>query len=222
MGTQATVLDRSQGEAILDKLKWRYAVKAYDRSKKVSASDMEVLEESILLAPSSFGIQPYKAFVITDPEIRERLKAAAYGQSAITDASHLIVFAYKKTLGEDDIDQFIERIVEVRGQTRESLSALEESVRSAVTRAVDGGYIETWNSRQAYIALGLLIQTAALLNIDVTPMEGFDPQGVNGILGLKDHSAVAIAAIGYRDAENDWLAPLPKVRKPKSDLIERI
>lgn len=222
MGTQAAVLELSRGEAILDKLKWRYAVKSYDRSKKVSDADMEVLEEAILLAPSSFGIQPYKAFVITDPSIREKLRPAAYGQSAITDASHLIVFAYKKTLGEEDIDQFIDRIVEVRGQTRESLSALEEAVRASVTRAVDGGYIETWNSRQAYIALGLLVQTAALLNIDATPMEGFDPQKVNEILGLTDHSAVAIAAVGYRDAENDWLASLPKVRKPKSELIERI
>ena len=222
MGTQAAVLELSRGEAILDKLKWRYAVKSYDRSKKVSDADMEVLEEAILLAPSSFGIQPYKAFVITDPSIRERLKPAAYGQTAVTDASHLIVFAYKKTLGEEDIDQFIDRIVEVRGQTRESLSALEEAVRASVTRAVDGGYIETWNSRQAYIALGLLVQTAALLNIDATPMEGFDPQKVNEILGLTDHSAVAIAAVGYRDAENDWLASLPKVRKPKSELIERI
>src|SRR5512132_3702952 len=109
VGTQAAVLELSRGEAILDKLKWRYAVKSYDRSKKVSAADMEVLEEAILLAPSSFGIQPYKAFVITDPSIRERLKPAAYGQTAITDASHLIVFAYKKTLGEEDIDQFIDR-----------------------------------------------------------------------------------------------------------------
>lgn len=222
MGTQAAVLELSRGEAILDKLKWRYAVKSYDRLKKVSAADMEVLEEAILLAPSSFGIQPYKAFVITDPSIRERLKPAAYGQTAITDASHLIVFAYKKTLGEEDIDQFIDRILEVRGQTRESLSALEEAVRGSVTRAVDGGYIETWNSRQAYIALGLLLETAALLNIDATPMEGFDPQKLNEILLLTDHSAVAIAAVGYRDAENDWLAPLPKVRKPKSELIERI
>lgn len=222
MGTQAAILELSRSEAILDKLKWRYAVKAYDTSRKVSEADLEVLEEAILLAPSSFGIQPYMAIVVADPDIREKLKPAAYGQTAITDASHLIVFAYKKTLGEDDIDQFIERIVEVRGQTRESLSALEDSVRGSITRAVDGGYIETWNSRQAYVALGFLIETAALLGIDATPMEGFDPQKVNEILGLTDHSAVALAAIGYRDAENDWLAPLPKVRKPKSELIERI
>lgn len=222
MGAQTAVLERSRGEAILDKLKWRYAVKAYDKSKKVSEADLEVLEEAILLAPSSFGIQPYKALVITDPDVRERLKPAAYGQAAITDASHLIVFVYKRTLGEADIDQFIDRIVEVRGQTRASLLTLEDAVRSSVRRAVDGGYIETWNSRQAYIALGLLVETAALLNIDTTPMEGFDPQKVNEILGLTDHSAVALAAVGYRDAENDWLAPLPKVRKPKNELIEHI
>ena len=144
------------------------------------------------------------------------------GRPPITDASHLIVFAYKKTLGEEDIDQFIERIVEVRGQTRESLVGL----RGLGERCSDTRHRRRLHRdlefAQAYIALGLLVQTAAMLNIDATPMEGFDPAKVNEILELTDHSAVAIAAIGYRDAENDWLAPLPKVRKPKSELIERI
>ena len=95
-------------------------------------------------------------------------------------------------------------------------------MKGAAKKATDGGYIEVWNSRQAYIALGFLIETAALMGIDATPMEGFDPQQFNEILGLTDYSAVAIAAVGYRDAENDWLAPLPKVRMPREVLVERI
>jgi nitroreductase len=222
MGTSAVKADASHGEAILNGLRWRYAVKAYDKSRKVSERDLEVLEDAILLAPSSLGIQPYKVFVISDPALRERLKSAAYGQSAITDSSHLMIFAYKRTLTDEDIDQFIERIAEVRGQTRESLTGFEESARGAARRAVENGSVEIWNSRQAYIALGFLVETAALMNIDATPMEGFEPEKVNEILGLTEYSAVALAAVGYRDSQNDWLAKLPKVRKPKGELIERL
>ena len=209
-------------EVILDSLNWRYATKSYDKTKKVSAGDWETLEQAIMLAPSSFGLQPYKALVINTPELREKLKAAAYGQTPITDASHLVVFAYKKTLTDADIVHFIERTAEVRGQTRESLADYENVLKGSAKRAVDGGYVETWNSRQAYIALGFLLETAALLGIDATPMEGFDAAQFNEILELKDYSAVVVAAIGYREAKSDWLANLPKVRYRKEELIETI
>jgi nitroreductase len=160
--------------------------------------------------------------VVTNPEIREKLKTAAWGQSQITDASHLVVFAYKKNLTDADIEHFIERTAEVRGQARESLADYENMLKTTAQKAVDGGYIETWNSRQAYIALGFLIETAALLGIDATPMEGFDAAQFNEILGLEDYSAVVIAAIGYREAETDWLANLPKVRYRKEEVIETI
>ncbi|MEO6333494.1 MAG: NAD(P)H-dependent oxidoreductase [Pyrinomonadaceae bacterium] len=222
MGIHAAISELSRGEAILDSLRWRYAVKSYDATRKVSEADFKLLEDAVLLAPSSFGIQPYKLFVIADPAVREALKPAAYNQSAITDASHLIVFAYKRTLTDSDVDVFVSRIAEVRGQTRESLAGLESTVAGTVKKAVDGGNVGTWNSRQAYIALGFLLETAALMNIDATPMEGFDSDKVNEVLGLTEYSAVVLAALGYRDAEKDWLAPLPKVRKPKSELIERI
>jgi len=221
MGIKA-VEQKDPRRAVLDKLKWRYAAKAYDKSKKVSAEDLEALEDAMLLAPSGFGIQPYKVFVIEDPAVRESLKPAAYNQAPITDASHVLVFAYKKTITDADVDSFIDRIAEVRGQTRESLDGLETSVRSAMRNAVESGHVATWSSRQPYIALGFLLETAALLGIDATPMEGFDPEKVNEVLGLTDHSAVVIATIGYRDLENDWLANLPKVRKPKGELIKRI
>lgn len=209
-------------EQILEKLKWRYATKAYDPTKKISEEDWKVLEESLTLAPSSFGLQPYKFIVVNDPATREKLKPAAWGQAQVTDASHFVVLAYKKVLTDADVEHFVDRIVEVRGVARETLTDYENIMKDAAQKAVEGGYIETWNSRQAYIALGFLLETAALLGIDATPMEGFDAAQFNEILGLDDHSAVVICALGYRKAESDWLAPLPKVRFPNEELIVRI
>lgn len=212
----------AKSEGIIEQLNWRYAVKKYDPTKKVSDADWAVLEESLMLAPSSLGLQPYKFIVITDQAAKERLKPAVYNQPQITDASHIVVFAYKKTFDELDAERLINRIAEVRGQTRESLATLENTIKTSTKKASDGGYLEAWNSRQPYIALGFLLETAALMGIDATPMEGFDPAAVNEGLGLKDYAAVAIAAIGYRDADGDWLANLPKVRMPKDVIIERI
>ena len=210
------------GETILEHLNWRYATKTFDAGKKVSDADWEILEKSLTLAPSSFGIQPYKFIVVNDRATREKLLPAAWGQTQVTDSSHLIVFAYKKTLSDADIDHYVERIVEVRGTPRETLTEYESVMKNAAQKAVEGGTVETWNSRQAYIALGFLLETAALLNIDATPMEGFDAVQFNEILGLTDYSAVVVCAVGYRNQEADWLATAPKVRFPKEELIQTI
>jgi len=215
-------IKQSRKDEILSQLNWRYAVKKYDPTKKLSDEDWAFLEEAMTLAPSSMGLQPYKFVVITDDEIKARLRPAAFGQSQITDASHIVVFAYKKTYGDDDAEHFIERIAEVRGQSRDSLRDYEQNIKASTKRASEGGYLETWNSRQAYIALGFLLETAALLGIDATPMEGFDAEQFNEILGLTDHSAVAVAALGYRDEENDWLANLRKVRLPRHELVQHV
>lgn len=209
-------------ENILEKLNWRYATKAFDPNRKISDADWEVLEESLTLAPSSYGLQPYKFIVVDDPAIREKLRAAAWGQSQVTDASHLVVLAHKKVLTDADIERYVDRIVEVRGGSRESLVDYENLMKGSAKKAVDEGYIETWNSRQAYIALGFLLETAALLGIDATPIEGFDAAQFNEILGLEEYSAVVICPLGYRNAESDWLATLPKVRFPKEELFVRI
>lgn len=212
----------SNGDNILEQLNWRYAVKKYDKDRKLSTADWNTLEQTMQLAPSSFGLQPYKFVVVKDTGIREKLRIAAWGQSQITDASHVVVFTYKKTLTEKDVEDFIEHTAKVRGQMRESLSEYENVIKGSVRKSIESGTIETWNSRQAYIALGFLLLTAAMMGIDATPMEGFDSEQVNAILELKDYSAVVIAAVGYRDEENDWLAGLPKVRLPESELIQHI
>lgn len=207
---------------VIEKLNWRYATKSYDATKKIADSDWATLEQALILAPSSFGLQPYKFILVTDPEVREKLKPAAWGQTQITDASHLVVFAYKKTLTDVDIDHFLDRTLELRGGSREALADYGNLIKGSAKKAVDGGYIEVWNSRQAYIALGFLLETAALLGIDATPMEGFEPAQFNEILGLTDYSAVAVAALGYRNTETDWLANLPKVRFSKDELFIKI
>lgn len=214
--------NKPNGETILEHLNWRYATKNYDATKKISDADWETLEQSLILAPTSFGIQPYKFIVVTDQALKEKLKPAAWGQAQITDSSHLVVFAYKKTLSDADIDHYVERIVEVRGTPREMLAEYEGVMKNAAQNSVEAGTVETWNSRQAYIALGFLLETAALLKIDATPMEGFDAAQFNEILGLEDYSAVVICAVGYRNAEADWLANLPKVRFSKEELIQKI
>ena len=212
----------SNKKTILEQLNWRYATKSYDATRKVSDADWEILEQALILAPTSFGIQPYKFIVVTDQAMKEKLKPAAYGQPQITDSSHLVVITHKKTLTDADIEQYVDRIVEVRGVPRETVTDYENIMKNSAKQAVDGGYVEVWNSRQAYIALGFLLETAALLHIDATPMEGFDAAQFNEILGLTDYSAVVLCAVGYRNTETDWLANLPKVRFSKEELIQNI
>lgn len=207
-------------ETIEQQLNWRYATKSYDPSKKISAEDWAALKSSLRLAPSSYGLQPYKFFVVESQDLRDQLKAYAWGQSQITDASHLVVLAYKKEISDSDVEEFIKRIGNGWGQSREELAGYENTVKGAVQKATDGGYIDTWNSRQTYIALGFLLETAALLGIDATPMEGFDAENFNDILGLDDYSAVAVCALGYRDADKDWLMRKEKVRKSEAELFE--
>ena len=209
-------------EKVLELLNWRYAVKKFDAAKKVSDEDWNVLEDSLILAPSSYGLQPYKFIVVTDENLKKELSPAAYGQTQIADCSHLVVVAYKKVFTDADVDHFVERNMELRHQPHEALADYENIIKGSAKKAIADGTIETWNSRQAYIALGFLLETAALLGIDACPMEGFNPAEFNRILGLEDYSAVALCAVGYRNEEKDYLANLPKVRLPKEELIERI
>jgi nitroreductase len=208
-------------EKILEQLNWRYAVKKIDSTKRVSNEDWNILEQSLILAPSSYGLQPYKFVVVTDENLKKELTPAAYGQTQIADCSHLVVVAYKKVLTDADVEHFVDRIVEVRNAPRKSFKDYEQTMKASAQKAIDEGYIETWNSRQAYLALGFLLETAALLEIDACPMEGFNPVEFNRILELEDYSSVALCAVGYRDRENDWLANLPKVRFLKEELIDR-
>jgi nitroreductase len=208
-------------ETILEQLRWRYAVKGFDKNKKVSEEDWEVLENSLILAPSSYGLQPYKFIVVTDDELREKLRPACYGQSQITDSSHLVILAAKKDLTEQDIEEYVELIQETRGTPREMLEDYIGMMKGTQQSLTENGQATAWSQRQVYIALGFLLETAAILGIDACPMEGFEPAKVDEILDLDGYTATVLCTVGYR-AEDDWLAELDKVRFPKEKLIERI
>ncbi|WP_416443614.1 NAD(P)H-dependent oxidoreductase [Leeuwenhoekiella sp. A16] len=206
----------------IEALKWRYATKKFDSSKKVAAEDLNILKEAMQLSASSYGLQPYKIFVIEDQEIRKQLQPAAYGQSQIVDASHLIVIANKADFDENLVDSYVDEISKVRGIEPAQLSGMADYMKkNVVDLAVE--MKAQWTAKQSYIVLGNLLAAAAQLKIDTCPMEGFDAKKFNEILGLanNDYNASVIVALGYRSID-DATQHLPKVRRPKEVLFETI
>lgn len=203
-------------------LNWRYATKKFDPSKELNKEDLNYLLESIQLTASSYGLQPYEVIVVKDQATREKLKAAAWNQTQITDASYLLVFANLKSVTESYVDSYLDNIAETRNITREDLKGMEDMIKNT-TLKLSSEDQEAWAAKQAYIALGNLLSAAANAKIDSCPMEGFDAQKFDEILGLADKNltTAVIAPIGYR-SEEDQYQHLAKVRKSKSDLIEII
>jgi nitroreductase len=210
-------------EQLVNQLNWRYATKQFDPSRKINAEDWAALEHSLVMAPSSYGLQPWKFIVVNDPSVREKLVASSWGQRQVAEASHLVVFTYKADLGEQDIDAYVDRIAEVRGVPRESLSQLRDMMVQSIVQGRDREERGAWAARQVYIALGNLLNSAALLGIDACPMEGIEPEKYGGILGLEKSGlrAVAACALGYR-AEADTYSQLKKVRFPKEEVVLQV
>ncbi len=204
---------------LLNSLNWRYATKKYDASKKVSAEDLKTLKEATKLSVSSMGLQPYKILIIENPELRAKLQPAAYGQSAITEASQLFVFAIEKNIGEKQIEKYIQNISETRGIPVESLDGFSGMIKGFVGSLDENGK-DNWAKKQAYLALSTLINTASFLKIDATPMEGFSAEQFDEILGLDKLglSTAVIAAVGYRH-EEDATQHYKKVRKSNEELF---
>jgi nitroreductase len=198
---------------------WRYATKKFDATKKISKQDLETLKEAIRLSASSFGLQPYKVLIIENPELRAKLQPAAWGQSQIVDASHLIVFANITNFGETEIDLSIANLTETRGLPADSLKGYGDFMKSKIVTLPED-VRNTWASKQTYLALGNLLNAASELKIDVTPMEGFEPTQVNEILGLGKLglNATLLATIGYRH-EEDATQHYAKVRKSNEELF---
>lgn len=206
---------------IIQALNWRYATKEYDPTKKISEKDFNELLEVIRLAPSSFGLQPWKFVVVENKELRNKVREQAWNQSQVTDASHLIVFCAKTDVPEEYIKQFIIDTAQIRNISTESLKGYEDMMlgfRKGHTKES----INEWSKRQTYIPLGMILQAAALKKIDATPMEGFSPEGVNEVLNLKKEgfTSVALCALGYR-SENDKTINYKKVRHNQSKVIEK-
>lgn len=209
-------------QEILNKLNWRYATKKYDVSKKLTREELDSLLQAIQLSPSSYGIQPYKVLVITNPEVREKLKAVGYGQSQITEASHLFVFATYNHFDTSHIDEYAQNIAITRGINLEDIDGFVTLMKNVVNSR-NAEELKAWNSKQAYIALGVLLETAALLGLDASPMEGFDASKFDEILNLKDQNltSLVIAAVGHRSSEDEYQY-YKKVRKQKENLFIEI
>ena len=205
--------------SFIENQNWRYATKKFDASKKVSAADLNTLKEAIRLSTSSYGLQPYTVFIIENAEIKEKLKPLAYGQSQITDASHVIVFANKLNVGVTEIDAYLKNIGETRGIPADGLAGFGDYMKGAVN-PIPADMKAIWTAKQTYLALGNLLNAAAELKIDATPMEGFDAKKFNETLGLDalNLNAAVIATVGYRH-EEDATQHNKKVRKSNEDLF---
>ena len=201
---------------------WRYATKKFDASKKVSDQDLETLKEAIRLSTSSYGLQPYKVLIVENPELRAQLQPASWGQSQIVDASHLFVFANITDIQEVHIDELIENMALVRGLKVIDLKGYADFMKSKIV-PLPIAQKEIWTAKQTYLALGNLLNAAAELKIDVTPMEGFEPEKYNEILGLDKLglNASLVATVGYRHDE-DVTQHYVKVRKPENELFIKL
>jgi nitroreductase len=206
----------------IENLNWRYATKKFDTSKKVEQKELESLLEATSLSASSYGLQPYRILVVEDSELRGKLKPAAWGQSQITEASHLIVLANQSTFGEELVDDYLSNVSETRGIPENDLQGYADFMKSKLMPLSESAKA-TWTARQTYIALGNLLSAAADLKIDTCPMEGFDSLQFNEMLGLTERglNAAVLVAIGYRSKE-DKTQHYKKVRRAKEDLITHI
>ena len=207
---------------LLDKLKWRYATKAMN-GQKVAQEKVDNIIEAASLAPTSSGLQPFEIIMITNPEVKEKIKAIAWNQSVVTDCSHLLVFAAWDTYTEDRINKMFDLVNEVRGFKNEGWENYRQMLLAAYPQR-DAEENFNHAAKQAYIAFSQAMTAAAFQEVDTTPIEGFDPAALDEILDLREKGlrSSVMLTLGYRDAEKDWLVNLPKVRKPKSDLVTLI
>jgi nitroreductase len=206
--------------AYIENLKWRYATKKFDSSKKISTENLGKLKEAIQLSVSSYGLQLYKVLIVENAALREKLKPASWGQDQITEASHLVVFCNYTDIKDKHVDDFLNMTAKSQNMEVKNLSGYGDFIKGKI-KEMNTTESFNWTSRQTYLALGNLISACAELKIDSCPMEGFEPEKYNEILGLSKQglNAAVIATIGYRSNE-DHTKNRPKVRKSCNELFE--
>lgn len=207
---------------LIDKLNWRYAAKAMNR-QVVPQAKIDNIIEAISLAPTSSGLQPFEVFVVTNQAIKDQIKPVAWNQSVVSDCSHLLVFAAWDHYTEDRINMMFDLVNEVRGMKNEGWESYRQMLlKSYPLRDPEINFNHA--AKQAYIAFSQAIVAAAFEEVDATPMEGFKASAVDEILDLraKGLRSCVLLPLGYRDAENDWLVNLKKVRKSRADLITEV
>ena len=205
---------------LLEALDWRYATKKMN-GQQVPEEKIERILDAIRMAPSSIGLQPYNVVVVTDPELKKQILSIASNQQQIVDCSHLLVFAAWENVSEEKVNEFIQLTATTRNAPIESLNGLKQMMIGIASRPQEVNF--TWTARQAYIGFGIGIAAAALEEVDATPMEGFNGPALDTLLGLDKQGlkSVTILPLGYRDAANDWLAAVAKVRWAKEKLFIR-
>ncbi len=207
---------------LLDKLNWRYATKAMN-GQKIPQEKIDNIIEAISLAPTSSGLQPFEVYVITNQEVKDKIKPIAWNQSVVSDCSHLLVFVAWDSYTEERINKMFDLVNEVRGFKNEGW----ENYRQMLLKGYpprDPEVNFNHAAKQAYIAFSQAIAAAAFEEVDATPMEGFDANALDEILNLREKGlrSCVLLPLGYRDTENDWLVNLKKVRKSREDLITEV
>ena len=205
----------------LNKMQWRYATKRMN-GVKVPQEKLDVILKAIELAPTSIGIQPFKVFVVESKDVRTKIHAAACPQPQVLEGSHLLIFAAREVLTNDEVEEYVNRVASIRNVPVESLGDFKKMVMSVQGMSKDDYFI--WAAKQTYIALGFGLVGAAEAEVDSTPMEGFSAPALDEVLGLaaKGYRSTVLLALGYRDHKADYLVNAAKVRKPIGNLFETI
>jgi nitroreductase / dihydropteridine reductase len=205
---------------LIDRLNWRYATKKMDPAKTVPQDKVELILEAARLAPTSSGLQPYEIIVVTSAEVRARIQSIAWNQAQVTEGSHLLVFAAWDNYTPERINHMFDLTNEIRGFKNEGWENYRQMLLATYpTRTPEANFEHA--ARQAYIGLSAALIAAAFEEVDSTPMEGFDGNALDEILGLRARGlrSVVIVPLGYRQAEGDWLVNLEKVRRPRDQFI---
>ncbi|UOE47389.1 nitroreductase family protein [Mucilaginibacter sp. SMC90] len=208
--------------SLVTSFEWRYATKKYNTSKKIDPAVFKDLTETVRLAPSSFGLQPYKFLLIEDKSKLEEISRAAHGQPQITTGAHVMVLAVETNIDEKTVASYIDKAATARQTERKNLEPREQFVNTVLSK-LDYNQRIIWAEKQAFLAVGVFVSAAAEAGIDASPMEGFDNATVDAILGLKEKNLTSalLFVIGYR-SEEDEFAAIPKVRKPKEEIFQTI
>jgi nitroreductase len=209
-------------DQLLANLRWRYATKHFDPTRRVPDATWAAIEESFVLTPSSYGLQPWKFLVITDPALKAALQPVSWNQAQVRECSHHVVFCARTTMTEADVQRLIDATAAQRGVPAEQQERYRQMMVGDVVNGPRGRIAQEWATRQCYIALGQLMTVCAVLGLDACPMEGFDPAAYDRILGLAGtgYTAAVACPVGYRAADDKY-ATLTKVRFPLREVVER-
>ena len=215
--------DTTLAQPLLNKLQWRYAAKKMNPAKKVQQDKVERILEAARLAPTSSGLQPFEIIVVTDPAVRAKIQPIAWNQAQITDGSHLLVFAAWDNYTADRINMMFDLTNDQRGFKNEGWENYRQMLLNSYPQR-DAEVNFQHAARQAYIGMSAALIAAAFEEVDSTPMEGFDPNALDEILGLRARGlrSVAILPLGYRADEGDWLVNLKKVRRPREQFVTEV